>query len=88
MSDVLKGLSVPQLPLEDEEQREWNRDLSILLTNILNRINQSNIVSLNNFTPAHTADTRGTVGSMTYDDTYLYVKTSAGWKRTSLNIVP
>lgn len=35
-------------------------------------------------TPASSADAAGTVGEIRRDDNYLYVKTSAGWKRAAL----
>jgi hypothetical protein len=37
------------------------------------------------YTPTSTADTNGNVGDIAWDDNYTYVKTSAGWKRTSLS---
>ena len=37
------------------------------------------------YTPTSTADTTGETGSVTWDDSYVYVKTSAGWKRTALS---
>ncbi len=37
------------------------------------------------FTPSGSADPAGTTGDVTWDDNYLYVKTSAGWKRTALS---
>jgi hypothetical protein len=36
-------------------------------------------------TPSGTADSQGTQGDMLYDDSYIYIKTSAGWKRVSLS---
>ncbi|MEM9023049.1 MAG: hypothetical protein AAGB22_04870 [Bacteroidota bacterium] len=36
------------------------------------------------FTPANSADPNGSVGDMTRDDNYLYIKTAAGWKRSAL----
>lgn len=35
--------------------------------------------------PTGLADTLGTTGNMSYDDNYLYIKTSVGWKRVSLS---
>jgi hypothetical protein len=35
-------------------------------------------------TPASSADPSGSVGSFAWDDNYVYVKTSKGWKRSSL----
>jgi hypothetical protein len=39
----------------------------------------------NSFTPASTADATGSSGVMAWDDNYVYVKTSTGWKRSSLS---
>lgn len=36
-------------------------------------------------TPTSSADTQGAVGDFTSDDSYVYVKTSAGWKRSALS---
>lgn len=35
-------------------------------------------------TPTGTADTQGAVGDIASDDSYIYVKTNAGWKRAAL----
>ena len=37
------------------------------------------------FTPDNTADTDGEVGAMAWDEDYIYIKTSAGWKRAALS---
>lgn len=37
------------------------------------------------FTPSGTADASGEVGSMAWDEDYIYIKTSAGWKRSALS---
>jgi hypothetical protein len=37
------------------------------------------------FTPTGTADARGNVGDIAWDNSYMYVKTVAGWKRTALS---
>lgn len=39
----------------------------------------------NSFTPTNTADTRGNVGDIAWDNNYIYVKTGAGWKRSGLS---
>lgn len=36
------------------------------------------------YTPANTVDANGLAGQIAWSDTYFYVKTSAGWKRTAL----
>ena len=37
-----------------------------------------------NYTPSNSDDALGVFGEITRDDNYIYIKTSAGWKRTSL----
>jgi hypothetical protein len=37
------------------------------------------------YTPSSTSDTNGNAGDIAWDDNYVYIKTSAGWKRASLN---
>ncbi|MGB9851706.1 MAG: hypothetical protein ACPLPX_02450 [Candidatus Kapaibacteriota bacterium] len=37
------------------------------------------------YTPSGTADVNGNVGDVTWDDDYIYVKTSTGWKRAALS---
>lgn len=37
------------------------------------------------YTPASSADANGNVGDFSWDDNYLYIKTSAGWKRSALS---
>lgn len=36
------------------------------------------------YTPTSTADANGYVGDMAWDDEYIYLKTSTGWKRTPI----
>lgn len=36
------------------------------------------------YTPTSTADSNGSTGDVAWDDDYIYIKTSAGWKRTAL----
>jgi hypothetical protein len=37
------------------------------------------------YSPTGTADTNGNTGDIEWDDNYLYVKTSAGWKKAALS---
>jgi hypothetical protein len=37
------------------------------------------------YTPSSSTDTNGNVGDFAWDVNYLYIKTSAGWKRTTLS---
>ncbi|MHA2219456.1 MAG: S-layer homology domain-containing protein [Candidatus Hodarchaeales archaeon] len=36
------------------------------------------------YTPSQTSDLNGNIGDITWDDNYIYIKTTAGWKRTRL----
>lgn len=36
------------------------------------------------YTPSSSADANGNTGDISWDDNYLYIKTAAGWKRTTL----
>lgn len=36
------------------------------------------------FTPTSTADASGNVGDVSWDDNFIYIKTSTGWKRSAL----
>ena len=38
----------------------------------------------NSYTPTSSSDSNGTVGDIAWDDDFIYVRTSTGWKRTSL----
>lgn len=37
------------------------------------------------YTPGSSADPNGSVGDVAWDENYIYIKTSAGWKRSSLS---
>jgi len=37
------------------------------------------------FSPTNTNDSRGNTGDLAWDDNYIYMKTSAGWKRAVLS---
>lgn len=37
------------------------------------------------YTPTGTADANGNAGQMAWDDSFIYIKTSAGWKRAALS---
>jgi hypothetical protein len=42
-------------------------------------------MNLSSFTPTGTGDSAGVVGDVSRDDSFVYVKTSAGWKRAALS---
>jgi hypothetical protein len=37
------------------------------------------------YTPTSSADSNGNTGDISWDNNYIYVKTSAGWKRSALS---
>ena len=37
------------------------------------------------YTPTSTSDTNGAEGDVSWDDNYIYIKTSSGWKRSALS---
>ena len=37
------------------------------------------------YTPTDSSDANGNVGDVAWDDNYIYIKTSTGWKRASLS---
>jgi plastocyanin len=39
----------------------------------------------NSFTPSSTSDPTGDTGDIAWDDSYIYVRTSAGWKKAALS---
>jgi hypothetical protein len=41
----------------------------------------------NGYTPTSSGDTFGSIGQLTWDDDYLYVKTNNGWGRTILDYI-
>ena len=41
----------------------------------------------NSYTPTSSGDTFGSIGQLTWDDDYLYVKTNNGWGRTILDYI-
>lgn len=38
------------------------------------------------YTPTSTTDSNGSVGDMAWDDNFIYIKTTAGWKRAALSL--
>jgi hypothetical protein len=49
----------------------------------LNGYNQFRLVT--QYTPTGTTDTNGLIGDTAWDDNFIYIKTTAGWKRTGLS---
>lgn len=43
------------------------------------------LVLTTSYTPTSTADANGTTGAISWSDEYIYIKTSAGWKRSALS---
>lgn len=49
------------------------------------RVDALGLRLMTSFTPTGTADATGATGAVSWDDDYIYVKTSAGWKRSALS---
>ena len=45
----------------------------------------TSVVFSTNFTPTYSGDTSGVLNQISFDANYLYIKTSAGWKRALLS---
>jgi hypothetical protein len=41
--------------------------------------------SIPTYTPTSSSDTYGKLGAITYDSSFLYIKTGAGWKRVAIS---
>lgn len=64
---------------------KYEVDLNNELTKVVNNLrNALAFIVLNSKTPTATADTTGKLGDIVFDDDYIYVKTSAGWKHAAL----
>jgi len=50
---------------------------------ITNNTLKANELVIPVYTPSATTDTNGSIGSLTRNDDYLYLKTNIGWKRTN-----
>lgn len=62
-----------------------NETLSATATLDIEGINGFNQFRLRKtYTPTGSADPNGNTGDLSWDDNYIYIKTSTGWKRTSL----
>ena len=48
-------------------------------------VNDNRIRIRSTFTPTSSADANGNIGDIAWDDNYIYVKTSVGWKRAPLS---
>ena len=42
-------------------------------------------INLQSLTPSGSADSTGNTGDVRWDDSFVYVKTSGGWKRSALS---
>lgn len=47
-------------------------------------INPLESIMKTKYTPIGTNDSNGTIGDITYDNNYIYIKTDEGWKRSAL----
>ena len=69
--------------IQNVPQNDSSNMLLGISNNQLFYINK-NTVKPYNYTPTSSTDTYGNVGDVAYDDDYVYVRTSVGWKRTAL----
>lgn len=64
---------------------QYEIDLNNELVKTINALrNAVAYIVLNSKTPTATADTTGKLGDIVFDDDYIYIKTSAGWKQSAL----
>lgn len=63
-------------------------DVSEQSISVTNKTTSSYFNSTTTLTPSSTADGAGTTGDIRWDDNYIYIKTSAGWKRSALTTWP
>lgn len=56
----------------------------VVRNNTSNRLETIDSKPAYNYTPVSSTDPNGQTGDVTYDNTYMYIKTSAGWRRTLL----
>ena len=45
------------------------------------------VIKKSSATPSSSGDTVGEIGSLTWDNNYIYIKTNTGWGRTLLDYV-
>lgn len=54
--------------------------------NFLNTLAQNQIDTFKRLTPTSTIDTAGKLGDSAFDANFIYIKTTAGWKRVALSV--
>lgn len=74
----IKVINAKGIGLDVEFKTDINGDW------ITNNGLKPNSLTLPKFTPESSSDINGSVGSVTRDDDYIYIKTSTGWKRANL----
>jgi len=69
-----------------------DNEARIIINEVLISDNTADIVALqtensntNEYTPSGTGDSAGEEGDITYDDDFVYIKTSVGWQRAALS---
>jgi hypothetical protein len=55
------------------------------LLNLLGTVGYNQFRMETQYTPTNSSDPNGSFGDMAWDDSYIYIKTSTGWKRTGLS---
>jgi hypothetical protein len=56
-------------------------------TNFTSGLTANSFIINNSYTPTSSGDTFGSIGQLTWDDDYLYVKTNNGWGRSILDYI-
>ena len=62
-----------------------NKVFSRPIFNFLSTLADNQVRTFQNFTPTGTADTAGKIGDSAFDDNYIYMRTSIGWRRVALS---
>lgn len=76
----------PNLTTKNFSQKGFTKNLlSLMKTREQQTICCSNYITGYEYTPTSTSDTHGDPGNIAYDNSFIYVKTTTGWKRSALS---
>ncbi|MCB0699393.1 MAG: hypothetical protein H6551_12850 [Chitinophagales bacterium] len=71
--------------VKGETGRLSNNSMPTSLLDIVGAAGYEQFRLRTSYTPTSTSDTNGSTGDVAWDDDYIYIKTTAGWKRTTLS---
>jgi|GEM_PF-6587495 len=81
-----KGVGSVAIGLDSEGNfAQANNDNEFVLGTSKHNVKVKGTLNLARYTPTSSADARGQIGDVTSDDSYIYTKTSTGWKRSALS---